>query len=67
MPTNPRLTLKLLDITLLVADMGVTSIPEEHPDVKNFLPQEFSSETFFDLVICDGQVLRTHARAEYRE
>ncbi|KAK4998899.1 hypothetical protein LTR66_001960 [Elasticomyces elasticus] len=67
MPACPRLTLKLLDITMLAADMDVTCIPEDYPDVRNFPPRELPPGQMFDLVICDGQVLRTHARAEYRE
>ncbi|KAK1054280.1 hypothetical protein LTR74_015930 [Friedmanniomyces endolithicus] len=69
MPPNPRIAVKFMDITMLAADMGVDTIPEGHPDSANFLPRELASDQFFDLIICDGQVLRTnvHARAEYRE
>jgi len=58
---------KFLDITMLAADMGVTDIPEKHPDAGKFLPRQMSVAQVFDLVICDGHVLRTHARAPYRE
>ncbi|KAI1484745.1 hypothetical protein F5X96DRAFT_411131 [Biscogniauxia mediterranea] len=78
---NPRLHVKFCDLTMRAADMGVDAsmIPEGHPDRANF---DFSTRLFaadswqdtevdetFDLVICDGQVLRTHApmRAAYRE
>ncbi|TKA62865.1 hypothetical protein B0A55_12430 [Friedmanniomyces simplex] len=64
---NPKVKVKLMDITMLAADMGVTSIPDTHPDRANFLPRELPPGELVDLVICDGQVLRTHARAEYRE
>ncbi|KAK1061266.1 hypothetical protein LTR33_012732 [Friedmanniomyces endolithicus] len=66
---NSRITVKFMDITMLAADMGVDTIPAGHPDHANFLPRELAPDQFFDLVICDGQVLRTnvHARAEYRE
>ncbi|KAK0932462.1 hypothetical protein LTR29_015975 [Friedmanniomyces endolithicus] len=69
MPPNPRIAVKFMDITMLAADMGVDTIPAGHPDFANFLPRELAPNQFFDLVICDGQVLRTnvHARAEYRE
>ncbi|KAK5690324.1 hypothetical protein LTR17_025971 [Elasticomyces elasticus] len=67
MPQNPRSKVKYIDITMLAADMGVTSIPEDHPDYANFLPRELSDEQKFDMVICDGQVLREHSRAGYRE
>ncbi|KAI1375406.1 hypothetical protein F4677DRAFT_422729 [Hypoxylon crocopeplum] len=58
---------RFLDITMLAADMGVKEIPEDHPDADHFLPRQFEPDQLFDLVLCDGQVLRTHARAEYRE
>lgn len=49
------------------ATMG---IPDDHPDKDNFiLERQLQSEQLFDLVLCDGQVLRTHKdhRAPYRE
>ncbi|RYO90572.1 hypothetical protein DL766_007440 [Monosporascus sp. MC13-8B] len=69
---SPNVTLKFTDITMLAADMGVTSIPEGHPDAAHFdLSRQFDSSdeqaALFDLVLCDGQVLRTHPRAPYRE
>lgn len=67
LPISRNVNLRFLDITMLAADMGVTEIPEEHADAKNFLRTKILNEPSFDLVICDGQVLRTHARAEYRE
>ncbi|KAL2841163.1 FtsJ-like methyltransferase family protein [Aspergillus pseudoustus] len=69
LPRRPNITLNFLDITMLAADMGATdtSIPAEHPDTDNFLPRQFDPADKFDLVICDGQVLRTHERAAYRE
>jgi 23S rRNA U2552 (ribose-2'-O)-methylase RlmE/FtsJ len=47
--------------------MCVTDIPVEHPDANNMLPQRFDPCQLFDLILCDGQVLRTHIRAAYRE
>jgi 23S rRNA U2552 (ribose-2'-O)-methylase RlmE/FtsJ len=67
LPGDPSVTLEFLDITMLAADMGVIDIPREHPDARNMLPQRFKSSQLFDLVLCDGQVLRTHSRAAYRE
>lgn len=64
---RPNVTLKFLDITMLAADMGVTDIPPGHVDADKFLPRQFDPGQLFDLVICDGQVLRTHPRAAYRE
>ncbi|RYP74138.1 hypothetical protein DL771_003196 [Monosporascus sp. 5C6A] len=69
---NPNVTLKFMDITMLAADMGMPHIPADHPDAANFiLSRQFDSsdeqEISFDLVLCDGQVLRMHPRATYRE
>lgn len=67
LPVYPNVTLKYLDITMLATDMGVSSIPAGHADAKNFLPTPFEGRRDFDIVLCDGQVLRTHSRASYRE
>ncbi|KAK2806689.1 hypothetical protein FQN51_006657 [Onygenales sp. PD_10] len=65
---SPDVGVKFLDITMLAADMGVTDIPTEHPDAENFLRRrQFNPGQNFDLILCDGQVLRTHVRASYRE
>ncbi|KGO67646.1 hypothetical protein PITC_064090 [Penicillium italicum] len=56
-----------LDVTMLVADMDMNEIPEGHEDAENFLPRQLEEGRLFDLVICDGQVLRQHPRAPYRE
>ncbi|TDZ37301.1 hypothetical protein C8035_v007056 [Colletotrichum spinosum] len=62
-----KVDIRLLDITMLAEDMGVADIPADHPDVDNFLPRQFDPGDVFDLAFCDGQVLRTQPRAEYRE
>lgn len=67
LPASADVEQRLLDIAMLAADMGVRDIPEEHPDAANFLPQQLKPDQLFDLVVCDGQVLRTHTRATYRE
>jgi hypothetical protein len=65
---------RFLGITMLAADiMGVskvsaTSIPAPHPDAENFvIERQLDQNETFDLVLCDGQVLRNHERASYRE
>ncbi|OTB04792.1 hypothetical protein M426DRAFT_57814 [Hypoxylon sp. CI-4A] len=58
---------RFLDVTMLAADMGIEEIPESHQDASNFLPRQLKSHQLFDLVLCDGQVLRTHKRPSYRE
>jgi 23S rRNA U2552 (ribose-2'-O)-methylase RlmE/FtsJ len=67
MPEDPNVSYKFLDINMLASDMGVSNISPEHPDFENFLPQQFDPNEMFDLVLCDGQVLRTQNRAAYRE
>ncbi|OOF97961.1 hypothetical protein ASPCADRAFT_141704 [Aspergillus carbonarius ITEM 5010] len=67
LPKHPNVSLKFLDITLLAADMGRLDIPRDHPDAAKFLPRQFTPGQAFDLVMCDGQVLRNHDRATYRE
>ena len=57
--TNSNVAVKLLDITMVAADMGVTDIPVDHPDAENFSPPTFLSDDSFDLIMCDGQVLCT--------
>ncbi|KUL86806.1 hypothetical protein ZTR_04824 [Talaromyces verruculosus] len=46
-----------LDITMLAADTGVTTIPTPHPDAGNLFTKRQLAETeIFDLVLYDGQV-----------
>ncbi|KAI1798635.1 hypothetical protein F4811DRAFT_566284 [Daldinia bambusicola] len=58
--------IRYLDVTMLAADMGVEEIPKGHPDADSFLPRQLEQGRSFDLIFCDGQVLRTHPRAPYR-
>ncbi|TDZ48413.1 hypothetical protein CTRI78_v008203 [Colletotrichum trifolii] len=64
---SSKVDVRLLDVTMLAEDMGVADIPAHHPDFDNFLPRQFGPDDVFDLALCDGQVLRTHPRADYRE
>ncbi|KAI2628638.1 hypothetical protein GGR54DRAFT_354786 [Hypoxylon sp. NC1633] len=67
LPATSNIEEKFLDITMLAEDMGIDEIPSNHPDAGHFLPRQFKPDQLFDLVLCDGQVLRTHERASYRE
>ncbi|VUC23838.1 unnamed protein product [Clonostachys rosea] len=58
---------RFLDVTMLAADMGTDTIPASHPEADEFLERQLQATEKFDLVLCDGQVLRTHIRPEYRE
>lgn len=64
---DQRVEVKFADITMLAAEFGVTEIPKEHPDFSNFSPERPWATTPFDLVFCDGQVLRTQEVASYRQ
>ncbi|EKG17570.1 Ribosomal RNA methyltransferase RrmJ/FtsJ [Macrophomina phaseolina MS6] len=55
------------DITMLSSEMGAIEIPSDHPDSANFSHFRPFIAQAFDLVICDGQVLRNHPRKSYRE
>jgi 23S rRNA U2552 (ribose-2'-O)-methylase RlmE/FtsJ len=65
---DTRVEVTQLDITMLSSEFGVEDIPDDHPDKVRFLYGErpYRGKSF-DLAFCDGQVLRTHARATYRE
>jgi len=66
---DARVDVQFADITMLAAEYGVTDIPEDYPDILNFSRNRPWASKSFDLVFCDGQVLRTHAPhiATYRE
>ncbi|KAI0999989.1 hypothetical protein K3495_g8208 [Podosphaera aphanis] len=64
---DPRLVVYFGDITMLVTEMGGVAIPPGHPDAANFLTDRPFCGKKFDLIFCDGQVLRTHPRPDYRE
>ncbi|KAI3392750.1 hypothetical protein diail_5229 [Diaporthe ilicicola] len=66
---SPRLDLVQADVTMLAVDLGVPldEIPPDHPDAKRFLKRAIRPRQQFDLVTCEGGVLRTHQIASYRE
>ncbi|KAL2068072.1 hypothetical protein VTL71DRAFT_16170 [Oculimacula yallundae] len=55
------------DITMFATEFGVDEIPVNHPARDTFKAERPFIDQEFDLVICDGQVLRSHERPEYRE
>jgi 23S rRNA U2552 (ribose-2'-O)-methylase RlmE/FtsJ len=59
---DPRVTVAFLDITMLGSEFGLDSCPYISPTLSPHRPYHGQ---FFDLVFCDGQVLRTHA--QYRD
>ncbi|KAK7917725.1 hypothetical protein PG985_011333 [Apiospora marii] len=64
-----RRCMKFLDVTMLAADMGVADddIPADHPDAAKFLPRQLAEADAFDLVLCDGHILRTQDRSAGRD
>lgn len=65
---DARVQVIQLDVTMLWSEFCADDIPQDHPDKAKFLPdQRPYLDKSFDLVFCDGQVLRTHARSTYRE
>ncbi|KAK0636013.1 hypothetical protein B0T17DRAFT_517872 [Bombardia bombarda] len=66
---DPRIQMLHCDITMLAAEMGVdlVDIPTNHPDASGFLSSRPFHNQEFDLVFCDGVVLRTQDRHEYRD
>ena len=63
-----RTKVTFTDITMEAAELGVTDLPEEHPDLALFKKQRLlPKEAKFDLIFCDGQVLRTHAEHRHTD
>jgi 23S rRNA U2552 (ribose-2'-O)-methylase RlmE/FtsJ len=68
LPENDMVLTKYFDITMLAADMGLEQIPGEHTDSPTFIMKRQLPNTYlFNLVLCDGHVLRTHHRPAQRE
>lgn len=67
---DAQVNVEFRDIATLAADMGVTKddVPLNFPGPYDFLFEKVLGDNEkFDLVFCDGHVLRTHPRAEWRE
>ena len=62
-----RSTVYFMDITMLAQEFGVETIPQAHPEVDSFVTERPFLESKFEMVFCDGQVLRTHPRGKHRE
>ncbi len=68
-PEDSRVCVLFMDITMLAAEYGVDmdSIPIDHPDAAMFKPLLPYQGKQYNMVLCDGQVLRTQKREAYRE
>ncbi|KAI1971599.1 hypothetical protein LOZ53_004452 [Ophidiomyces ophidiicola] len=61
---HPRVEVELMDITMLSSEFGYPGLlPLDHPAASQFSPHRPFVESQFDLIFCDGQVLRSHHRA----
>lgn len=59
---SPNVHVRFTDITMEAVEIGITDIPYEHLDRENFKTVPLlAAKSKFDLVFCDGQVLRNHA------
>ncbi|KAK3341887.1 hypothetical protein B0T25DRAFT_574210 [Lasiosphaeria hispida] len=68
--SNPNIDVSFRDITMLASELGVDppTISPAHPDAAAFSADRPFADRQFDLIFCDGQVLRTHDRVHaYRE
>ncbi|KAL8649319.1 MAG: hypothetical protein Q9210_004471 [Variospora velana] len=61
---DSRVDVRFADITMFVGEFSThgTNIPSDHPDALNFRRWSPFAGHLFDLVVCDGQALRTHHR-----
>jgi len=68
-PRDPRVQVQFMDLTMLASEFGVSldDIPPRHPEASHFNSARPYYGEEFDIVICDGQVLRSHRREEWRE
>lgn len=66
---DPRVQVLYMDITMLAVEFGtsIANVPAQHPEAAKFIAERpFLGETF-ELVVCDGQVLRTHQHGRNRD
>lgn len=64
---SARSSCLFLDLTELAEEFGVDNPAQTHPDHDKFSNERPYLEHTLNLVFCDGQVLRTHHRAEHRK
>jgi 23S rRNA U2552 (ribose-2'-O)-methylase RlmE/FtsJ len=62
-----QVQVRFADVTMFAGELGVQDIPKGHPEEQNFLVSWPYSEQSYDLILCDGQALRTQNLAEYRK
>ncbi|KAF2181121.1 hypothetical protein K469DRAFT_692356 [Zopfia rhizophila CBS 207.26] len=63
---DPLIKVAFADVTMYAAELGVQSVPKDHPEAQKLLAHWPHSKQIYDLVICDGQALRTQNVPQYR-
>ncbi|KAA8910596.1 hypothetical protein FN846DRAFT_1004817 [Sphaerosporella brunnea] len=65
---DSRVRVCFADLTMFASEFGLeeAEVPADHPDFDLFNYSRPFEGNQYDLVICDGQVLRTHVRGEHR-
>lgn len=56
---DTRINVIFADVTMFAAEFCITDIPKDHPDFGRLISWRPFPAELFDLVLCDGQVLRT--------
>lgn len=59
---DKRVVVEFMDITMLASEFGtpIEDVPRQHPEADKFSAHRPFEGQVFDVVICDGQVLRVH-------
>ena len=65
---DERVDVKFMDITMLASEFGIsiTQVPPQHPEAAKFSADRPFLGKEFDILICDGQVLRVHQHLRSR-
>ena len=64
---DPRVQIHFADITMYAAQFGIETIAQDHLEQQTLLQPWPHEPKQYDLVLCDGQVLRTQIIPEYRK
>lgn len=57
---DPRIEIQFIDITMLAAEYGLSELPIDRQGILQLTLKRPWPTKLYDLVFCDGQVLRTH-------
>jgi hypothetical protein len=69
LPEDPRVNVKFMDITMMASELANSGAPidQRHPECEKFNVQVPYEDLKFQIVLCDGQTLRTHERGACRQ